>query len=411
VDLGTIDIWAPVPGTYSQTDRGRILACTHVASLDAVTVAANPSFNQGGTTDLPRNGIEEFAIQYVSEGSPGQIRLVTALLYLPQGNAPGLPLVAVNHGTTGMAPKCGPTHLPAAVDYMAVPLAGRGYAVVATDYQGMGVDDGLSPYLVGEAEAILDGVRALRQFHDPAFDASQLSGQLFFAGHSQGGQATLFAHQLYDASVGGTLLGSVSWAPALGDLRGFTATLDPQAPTTQLGVFMAMALYGNMLYHQDVAATDWLLSDPATRLPTLLHDQCLTDLFASVPLAWPTLGDLYTSSFFQGAQGCDFDAGTCTTFAPWGTDLPENVPGNFSSSAPALILQGEADTLVTPDTTACIAAHLQAHHTPVQACGYALTDHLSIVGNSLGDALAWMSARLDGGTPDVCPAPLAETCP
>ena len=64
--------------------------------------------------------------------------------------------------------------------------------VVATDYPGLGTQ-GPAPYLVGssEARAVLDSVRAARQL--PGANA----GSHFIVwGHSQGGQAALFAGQL-----------------------------------------------------------------------------------------------------------------------------------------------------------------------------------------------------------------------
>ena len=80
------------------------------------------------------------------------------------------------------------------------------------------------------------------------------------------------------------------------------------------------------------------------------------------------------------------------------------------SIAPALIMQGEQDTLVLPETTACIEARLQANGTSQETCGYALDNHLTIVTDSMANALAWMDGRRLGQNPNVCPAPLAETC-
>ncbi len=409
-EFGSIDIWAPVDaGIALPGDLGRILACEHLGSFSQVALAANPLV-AGQTV---RNGYELYALQYVSEGPVGVPHRVSALLYAPSGGPAGVPLVAVNHGTTGMGPNCGPTHLPAYTDYMALPIVAHGYAAVATDYTNMGVDEGgVAPYLVGTAEGldILDAVRAAFHFHDSRFDADQLSGELFFAGHSQGGQATLFAHQLYDPSVGGTLLGSVSWAPALGDPREMGQILSSGTPTLGVGTFLVMGLYGNMSYYGEPDAGSWLLPGPEAQLPGILHDDCFVDGATALSTLWPTLGQILTPSFLAAAQGCDFDAGTCPALGPWTGELLGDVPGSFTSDAPALLVQGESDTLVLPETTACIAARLQAHGTPEQACGYALADHLTIVGRSVADTLAWMDGRREGKTADVCPAPLSESC-
>ncbi|MHB8419085.1 MAG: lipase family protein [Myxococcales bacterium] len=410
LELGQEDIWAPVATAAKlPQDLGEILACEHLASFSQTELQASATLDG----EIAQNGYELYGIQYVSQGPVGDWVRVTALLYAPSGADGGVPLVAVAHGTSGMGPSCGPTHLTSVTDYMALPMVAQGMAVVATDYPGMGVDDGqVSPYLVGQAEglSILDSVRAAFRFHDSRFDASALGGDLFFAGHSQGGQATLFAHQLYDPSVGGRLLGSVSWAPALGDPRELGQALQGSTPTLGVGSLLVMGLYGAMSYYGAPAPASWLLPAPEAQLPSILYDQCVVDESATLSLLWPTLGDILQPSFLAAAQSCNFDAGSCPAIAPWDQELAGDVPGGFKSDAPALILQGEADTLVLPETTACIAARLEAEGTPEQTCGYALADHLSVIPASMGAALQWLTARRQGQMPDVCAAPLAESC-
>lgn len=68
----------------------------------------------------------------------------------------------------------------------------RGWAIVATDYPGVGTA-GRYPYLIGagEGQATLDGLRALRQVDD-----AHASNRVMLWGHSQGGHATLWAAQI-----------------------------------------------------------------------------------------------------------------------------------------------------------------------------------------------------------------------
>ncbi len=97
-----------------------------------------------------------------------------------------------------------------------------GYAVVRTDYEGLGTP-GVHPYLIGNSEgrATLDIARAARQL-DP-----RLSKTTIISGHSQGGRAALFAAALApkwtpDLKVRGT----VAFAPA--------SHLDDQIPLTSI---------------------------------------------------------------------------------------------------------------------------------------------------------------------------------
>jgi pimeloyl-ACP methyl ester carboxylesterase len=412
VEKGMIDVWKAVDGSFQTSDRGRILGCEHGASVSAAQLTASDAYRRQGWT--AKNGYEEFVIQHVSEGPTGTPRKVSALLYLPMGGTPPYPVVAVNHGTNGIGPNCGPSHERIVTDYMAQPLVGHGYAVVAADYPGMGVDEGVYSYGVGDAEgrAILDGVRALYNFKDPRFDAkTMLTDELFLYGHSQGGQATLFAQKLYDAAVGPRLLGAISVAPGLADLRGFDQIIGaPARPIDQVALFMIMLLYSHMTYFGSPDASTWLTPSAQSALPNYLRDQCFQSLSLTVPGTWGQNQYLFTPSFISGAAGCPFSGATCPNFQPWSGYLYDSLAGNFRSSAPALILQGNTDDVVPPSTTACLVDRMRGQGNTVRACGFASDTHYTIVENSMNAALTWMAARRQGQEPDVCPAAIGATC-
>ena len=85
-----------------------------------------------------------------------------------------------------------------------------GYAVMRTDYQGLGTP-GKHPYLIGAAEgrSVLDIVTAARQL-DP-----KIAKRYLISGHSQGGQAALFAAGLASSwQPKLRLRGTVAFAPA-----------------------------------------------------------------------------------------------------------------------------------------------------------------------------------------------------
>jgi pimeloyl-ACP methyl ester carboxylesterase len=345
---------------------------------------------------------------------------VTALIYAPDNGAKQLTLAAVNHGTAGLGQPCGPSHNAKAMtdlEKMTLPLVSQGYGVVATDYQGMGVrGEPVSPYTVGHAEAlsILDAVRAMWRFHDNRFDAAQLSGNVFFVGHSQGGQATLFAHQDYDPSVGGKLLGSVSFAPAIGDVRLYNYLLgQPLAPTNIVGSILAMSLYGHAIYYGTPLNT-WLSASAEQSLPPIFEKECILDIQRDVPLAEPTVGQMFTPSFIAAAGTCSMDGGPCPAFVPWSTELNADVPGSFQSEAPTLILQGDIDTTVPAVFTSCVQARLAANNPgmPDLACLYHGATHPTIVVQAMVDALGWMKAVAGGAAPSLCPKllPLPAIC-
>jgi pimeloyl-ACP methyl ester carboxylesterase len=409
--LDAIDPWRDRVGAHTLADRGEIVACAHVKSTTRGDVAANPHVAQhvGAVT----NGYETFVVQYISEIRAGIAGTVTALLYLPDGDTTNLPIAAVEHATTGLGPSCGVTRQPAAIDALAIPLVARGYAVVATDYGGLGVDNGMASYLFGAAEAAatLDAVRALSLFRDQRFKRERLGKDLFFIGHSQGGHAALFAHQAFDASLGFRLRGSVSFAPGFGDMREIAKSFRSGSEKTDaMTVFALLSLYSQMLYAGGPDPGTWLTPAAAMALPKLVHDTCFPTTLFSIAAQFPTQASLYQPAFLEAASRCSFVA-PCPEFEPWSTRMLGVQPGDFASPAPVLILQGARDEIVSSPSAACIARRLAAKGTNVQGCSYAYDTHDSIVATAFPDAFRWMEALRGGASPSVCPAPLPAACP
>jgi hypothetical protein len=144
---------------------------------------------------------------------------VSGSLYLPQGRTPkgGWPLVAWAHGTLGVADSCAPSwtgYRPRDATYLDEWL-NRGFAVVATDYQGLG-GPGPHPYTIWEAEgrSVLDGVRAATSAYK-----GQIANVVIITGQSQGSGAALGATRLaptYAPDVGliaGIATGVISTFP------------------------------------------------------------------------------------------------------------------------------------------------------------------------------------------------------
>ncbi|GBQ92804.1 hypothetical protein AA23498_1554 [Acetobacter nitrogenifigens DSM 23921 = NBRC 105050] len=136
---------------------------------------------------------------------------VTGEVFIPSGAPPagGWPIVAWAHGTVGVADSCAPSQNPVTPRNQAYLSAWlqRGFAIVATDYQGLGTP-GPHPYLNARAEAysVLDSVRAALS------GVKGLSNKVMIVGQSQGAGAA-FAAAAY-APV---------YAPTLG-VKGTVAT-------------------------------------------------------------------------------------------------------------------------------------------------------------------------------------------
>ena len=122
----------------------------------------------------------------------GAPALSSSAVFLPRGEAPegGWPVVAWAHGTTGLGDQCAPSTLPRSdrdAEYLNHMLD-QGFAVVASDYAGLGTP-GLLSYLGGKVAAhnIIDSVAAARDAGMP------LSSKYSIVGQSQGAGAAMNA--------------------------------------------------------------------------------------------------------------------------------------------------------------------------------------------------------------------------
>ncbi|MDV7268365.1 lipase family protein, partial [Rhodococcus oxybenzonivorans] len=167
---------------------------------DVVEVAPLPSALWiPGAADAQR-------ITYWSIGPDGDPALSTEAMYVPPGEAPdgGWPVVAWAHGTSGLADHCAPSLVGPALPERDYPYLGRwleqGYAIVSTDYVGLGTP-GVMPYLDGKVEAhsVVDSVKAARAVDD------SLSNKWVVVGQSQGGGAAVITGR-YATEYGGKSL-------------------------------------------------------------------------------------------------------------------------------------------------------------------------------------------------------------
>lgn len=143
---------------------------------------------------------------------------VSGALFLPKGTPPkgGWPIVAWGHGTLGVADICAPSWQGRSfrdVRYLNTWL-NEGYAVVASDYQGIGVP-GHNPQFNNRSNAytILDSARAVLG-HFP-----ELNNKVLLVGQSQGGSAVIVAagyapQYAKELDVRGTIGTGIVYSPA-----------------------------------------------------------------------------------------------------------------------------------------------------------------------------------------------------
>ncbi|MDT0491233.1 alpha/beta hydrolase [Streptomyces sp. NPDC012600] len=171
-------------------------------------------------------GGENWLVLHRSEGADGSPVATSGIIALPDRAAHpvpegGYPLISWAHGTVGAANRCAPSRDRG--DTGASPMNAhprtllghfldQGWAVAMTDYEALGTGTAghLHPYLCGRSEAmgVLDIVTAARRLFP-----GEIGERYAVVGHSQGGQAALFAAHYAPGRVAG-LVGAAAIAPA-----------------------------------------------------------------------------------------------------------------------------------------------------------------------------------------------------
>ena len=236
----------------------------------------------GGLVPLTSAGRTKLVL-YTSRTPQGDVDAVSGSVSVPKGRPPkgGWPVITYAHGTTGSADICAPSRVHAGspaqgnityVDPQLNDWIKAGYAVVRTDYQGLGTP-GPHPYLIGEAEgrSVLDIVRAARQLFPG------VGKRFLIAGHSQGGQAALFAAgEAASWTSNLQLKGTVSYAPAshlLQQAKALPALTSPSALTA----LATMIVQGTTTASPNVDPNK-LLTPEVLQFYPLLDQMCLPQL-------------------------------------------------------------------------------------------------------------------------------------
>jgi len=180
-----------------------------------------------------------YKLTYVTANTFGQTATSTGTVFIPKGKAPsgGWPVISWAHGTSGIGDSCAPSKVGPALPERDFAYLGRwmseGYAIVASDYAGLGTPGQLA-YLDGKAAAhnIVDMVKAGRRFTRDRLPASmRLSRAWVTVGQSQGGGASIYTAR-YATEYGGR---GLSYRGAVGtgtpaNIEKVMLTMGPKLP-------------------------------------------------------------------------------------------------------------------------------------------------------------------------------------
>jgi len=284
-----------------------LAAATPALAAQAPAAQAAPAPAAGALIEsgplAPEFGLDgaaqAFAIRYGStDGVVGSGTVpVTAALFIPKGTPPagGWPLIAWAHGTVGIGDDCAPSRNPRSArdrTYLDHWL-GEGYAIVATDYQGLG-GPGPHPYLNSRAAAYstLDAVRAVLG------GDFGLANKVLLVGQSQGAGAA-FATAGYaadyapDVNVRGTI---ATGLPNLA-VAGATSGGDGDKVDRLIAYLLYIASAAEQIDPRyDPTA---VLTDRAMPLYRRAADTCVVDMFGAVVEAGLTRTNSFKTDFWR----------------------------------------------------------------------------------------------------------------
>ncbi|BCI52568.1 lipase [Mycolicibacterium litorale] len=326
-------------------------------------------------------------ILYATRDQHDEAAVSTAAVFLPHGEPPagGWPTVAWAHGTVGLGDDCTPSALPRSArdDEYLTHWLDQGYAVVATDYTGLGTP-GLMSYLnsTATARAVVDSVVAAHDLGLP------LSPRWAIVGQSQGG---------------GAAVSSARWATEFSrgsglDYRGVVATGTPadiEQVVKRAGPDMVLPPELGAAANSYAA---YILAGFREARPDLDVDSVLSP---------------------QGREAADLAETLCT--AALDEALAERTPAQFFR-APLVSLPGAAEALdaylgtpvsgydrplflgvglrdrdVPPSSTLSLYDQLTANRQDVTLRVYPDEDHSGTVLASLPDSTPFLRTALAGG--------------
>jgi pimeloyl-ACP methyl ester carboxylesterase len=352
------------PGFYSVPSPTAPVRAGHVVKIEPVVA--------------PPAGAKAWRVIYASTDQNGRPALVSGTVIAPTGKAPpgGRTVVAWGHPTSGIAARCAPS---VGIDPFFFieglrSLLRAGYVVAATDYSGMGIA-GPPSFLLGDVEGanVLDIVRAAR-----SVTAAHSGDRVVLWGHSQGGQAVLFAAQLARSYAPELRVAGVAVAAPATDLADLLSADigDVSGVTIAAYAFTSYAAaYAGQLPH-DALAT--ILTPAAIRALPEMSAECLF----GQNQALHAIGKPLVGSFLLHDPGSD---------PTWGPLLAANSPSSAPLPVPLFVAQGGKDTLVRPAITARYVAAQEAAGATVQSHVFPSATHGTVATDAVPLLLRWMA--------------------
>ncbi len=319
--------------------------------------------------DLPP-GVSAVRILYHSQSAAGEDVAASGVVLTPDETPPpgGWPVLAWAHASNGVARLCAPSlmrnlyHGPFLSMYVNL-----GYAVVATDYTGLGTGfrNAFSD-IPSNATDIIDSIPAARAA------VPQLDARWIAMGDNDGALAVLGVAELESDIRDPNYLGSIAIS-GVADAKDRYEHL-AHGPSHNVLAFLA---YGIRTVYPRFQVND-MLTEKALPVYRQIEQACAdtgtSPLVSAVEMLKPNWGNNeFVKQFFA-----------------------RNTLGQRPAYGPLLVIGGEGDPMVPITMTAQVVARLCKQRDRVQFEKYPELDPGRVIGDSVRDQIAWIQARFAG---------------
>jgi hypothetical protein len=325
---------------------------------------------------LPLNA-HAVRIMYVSRALDGSPVAASGVVLIPAGRRPlhGWPVIVWAHGTSGVARMCAPS-LMKDLEYGSeglMPMVAAGFAVVATDYAGLGTP-GVHQYdnKIAQANDVVYSVPAARAA------VPSLGRDWVAIGHSQGGVAVWGIAELEAKLADSGYRGAISVAGDM-DYESFEEH-DSLNPSTITNLYWPLTAFG-------VKA-----SYPSFEVAKML-----------APGMLQRYQDVTTRGCWYYAYAAAAEIGQQAAVRPGWDKVPELGKYNQDSRStdkpirgPLMILAGDDDASVNFANIKAGVARACRNHLPVEFVHRPGLDHDPLMEKTIDLQLNWVRARLAG---------------
>jgi pimeloyl-ACP methyl ester carboxylesterase len=383
-------------------------------AMASPTATAAPTIAGGAVTDVsyierfrPSGlySVDMYRITFETVDDLNQIVETHADLYIPYVEfEEAFPVLGHAAGTTGVGNGCAPLDERAtgrswgSYHARSLAYAAQGYIVVFPNWLHFEDPQRVHHYFVAElqGQTLLDAVRAAYRFwdRDQELDTqAEPAGAAFMMGYSSGGHAIFAAKDR-----------AGDYAPELPikGVIGFGPVTDPGLLLQEDPIFGPYLVYAYRdFYGQDIIEpAEVYLPEWVANFEDDVLSTCVDEIFYYYS---HSARRMYVPEFREVL----YDGRLAVVYPEFAEQLEANTAGlGGSTDIPVLILQGTADTVITPPSQQAFMDQLCALGNSVTLIEYEAATHADIRWRSYADVLAWIQDAAQEGAPrSDCPEP------